>query len=151
MTTMTTSAEAGLKVREIHKSYTLGANLIEVLRGVSFELDLGNKLVLTGPSGSGKSTLLHIIGTLESPTSGGVVVSGQDTAKLSEPELAEFRNTQIGFVFQDPHLLPQYSVLDNVTLPALAFRRSADEVLSWAEELLNRVGLSHRLQRRPTR
>jgi len=120
-----------------------------VLRGVSFELAQGEALAVTGPSGSGKSTLLHLVGTLDSPTSGTVEIDGKDPSALPDKELARFRNRTIGFVFQEHHLLPQYSVLENVLLPALAFPESRDGARSRARELLERVGLGHRLDHRP--
>jgi lipoprotein-releasing system ATP-binding protein len=102
-----------------------------------------------GPSGSGKSTLLHILGTLDRPTSGSVRLDGKDPFILSEPELADFRNRRIGFVFQDHHLLPQCSVLENVLIPTLIGPDKRDDAVNWASELLSRVGLSGRLDHRP--
>jgi lipoprotein-releasing system ATP-binding protein len=119
-----------------------------VLRGISFALEPGESLVITGPSGSGKSTLLHIIGTLDEPTSGSVSIGGKDPFALSEPELARFRNDTIGFVFQDHHLLPQYSVLENALIPTLAYPGKGDR-RERAVELLTKVGLDHRLDHRP--
>jgi lipoprotein-releasing system ATP-binding protein len=109
----------------------------------------GDSLAITGPSGSGKSTLLHLIGTLDRPSSGSVLIRDRDPHQLPEPELASFRNHTIGFVFQDHHLLMQYSVLENVLIPTLAApgNRSADE--KRARDLLERVGLGHRLDHRP--
>ena len=91
-----------------------------MLRGVSCRLASGENLAVTGPSGCGKSTLLHIIGTLDAPTTGSVTLDGDDPFRLAEPALAAFRNHKIGFVFQDHHLLPQCSALENVLLPTLA-------------------------------
>jgi lipoprotein-releasing system ATP-binding protein len=102
-----------------------------------------------GPSGSGKSTLLHLIGGLDAPTAGRITFDGVDPYTLTEPELARFRNRTIGFVFQDAHLLPQYTVLENVIVPALAFRGGAAGAATRARELLARVGLSERLAHRP--
>src|SRR5439155_2519834 len=103
-----------------------------------------------GPSGSGKSTLLHLLGTLDRPTRGGVRLDGQNPFALSEPELADFRNRHVGFVFQDHHLLAQCTVLENVLIPTLVHAkcRSAD-VEKWVKELLERVGLAGRLDHRP--
>lgn len=143
------SAVAGLELRELRKSFRLGMTTVEVLRGVDLQLDSAESLVLTGPSGSGKSTLLHIAGTLDTPTSGTVLIEGRDPMNLSEAELARFRNATVGFVFQESHLLPQYSVLENVMLPALAFSAGSAKKISWAKELLDRVGLSERLLHRP--
>jgi len=134
---------------DVHKSFSTEMHRVDVLRGVSFELDLGEALAITGPSGAGKSTLLHLIGTLDTPTSGRVEIGGQDPHALTEPELARFRNGTIGFVFQDPHLLPQYTALENVLLPTLAFPGGDGSPRSRAEELLDRVGLAGRVDHRP--
>ena len=122
---------------------------LEILRDVSFEVSAGQSLAITGPSGSGKSTLLHILGSLDTPSSGGVEIDSIDPFALSELDLARFRNTVVGFVFQDHHLLPQHSLLENVLIPALAFGRPEPAVVVRARELLDRVGLSHRLDHRP--
>lgn len=133
-----------LKVSNLSKDY----GSVEVLRDVSFTFTDGVSVAITGPSGSGKSTLLHIIGTLEKPTGGQVAINDRNPFALSEPELARYRNTVIGFVFQDHHLLPQYSVLENVLVPTLAFKQESDAT-ERAHELLNRVGLTDRISHRP--
>ena len=138
-----------LKLDDVHKSFSTGTHRVEVLRGVSFELSAGEMLAITGPSGAGKSTLLHLIGTLDRPTSGRIEIDGRNPYALPEPELARFRNQSIGFVFQDSHLLPQYSVLENVLVPTLAFRDHEGQASGRARELLDRVGLEHRLDHRP--
>ena len=138
-----------LKVQDVHKSFEAGSHPVHVLQGISFEMSGGESLAITGPSGSGKSTLLHLIGTLDRPTSGQVLIDGKDPHQLPEPELALFRNRSVGFVFQDHHLLMQYSVLENVLIPTLAAPgdRAADE--KRARDLLDRVGLGPRLDHRP--
>jgi lipoprotein-releasing system ATP-binding protein len=141
-----------LKVRDIHKHFATAAEPVEVLRGISFDLGEGEALAITGPSGSGKSTLLHLIGSLDRPSAGTIEIGGTDPFSLPEPELAWFRNRTIGFVFQDSHLLPQYTVLENVVVPSLAFPgRGMDSKATEARatELLRRVGLGHRLHHRP--
>jgi lipoprotein-releasing system ATP-binding protein len=141
-----------LAVRDVHKRYELPSEPVVVLRGASLELAPGEALAITGPSGSGKSTLLHLIGTLDRPTSGTIEISGTDPFRLPEPELARFRNRRIGFVFQDAHLLPQYTVLENVLVPTVAFPDKgvdAKAAEARAVELLERVGLGHRLRHRP--
>jgi len=141
--------QAVLKAVDVHKSFEAETQRVDVLRGVSFEIEAGRALAVTGPSGSGKSTLLHLIGGLDRPSSGSIEIGGQDPYALSEPELARFRNRTVGFVFQEHHLLPQYSVLENVLLPTLAFPGDRQDSAGRARELLERVGLSHRLEHRP--
>jgi lipoprotein-releasing system ATP-binding protein len=139
-----------LAVRDVHKRFGVtseSSEPVEVLRGISFELGEGEALAITGPSGSGKSTLLHLIGSLDRPSSGTIEIDGTDPFALPEPKLAWFRNRTIGFVFQDSHLLPQYTVLENVLVPSLAFKGPSME--SRAAELLERVGLGHRMTHRP--
>ncbi len=133
-----------LKISNLSKDF----GKLQVLRNVSFSFSSGTSVAITGPSGSGKSTLLHIIGTLEKPSNGQVEINGTDPFELSEPELARYRNAVIGFVFQDHHLLPQYSVLENVLIPTLAFKQQPDAT-QLAQELLNQVGLSDRMSHRP--
>jgi lipoprotein-releasing system ATP-binding protein len=140
---------AELVVADVTKSYPTRAEPLEVLRGVSFRLASGEKMAVTGPSGCGKSTLLHIIGTLDTPTSGSVTLAGDDPFRLDEPRLAAFRNHKIGFVFQDHHLLPQCSVLENVLLPTLAAGKVPAAAVERARMLLDRVGLAQRLDHLP--
>jgi lipoprotein-releasing system ATP-binding protein len=139
-----------LQVTNLAKDYPTRSGPLSVLRDVSLDLDRGESLAVMGPSGSGKSTLLHLLGTLDRPTRGTVRLDGHDPFALPEPELADFRNRHVGFVFQDHHLLPQCTVLENVLIPTLVNRtgKSAD-VEAWAKELLERVGLSGRLDHRP--
>jgi lipoprotein-releasing system ATP-binding protein len=143
------AAPAGLAVHGVQKSFTSGASELPVLRDVDFRLEPGETLAVVGPSGSGKSTLLHVLGTLERPTAGKVILAGEDVYGLPEAALARLRNQRIGFVFQDSYLLPQYSVIENVLLPALAFRSGRDGARRRAVALLERVGLAARLRHRP--
>ena len=106
-----------LHVQHVARHFPTRSGPLVVLRDCSFELSAGENVVILGPSGSGKSTLLYIVGTLDAPTSGTVTLDGQDPFTLDERRLAEFRNRRIGFVFQDHHLLPQLSVLENVLVP----------------------------------
>lgn len=138
-----------LRVLDVHKAFELQDHRVEVLRGVSFEAKAGETIAVTGPSGSGKSTLLHILGTLEPPTTGTVEINSQSPFGWSEKKLAQFRNRTIGFIFQEHYLLPQYSVLENVLLPALASRGGRAGRVR-ARQLLDRVGLSHRTEHRPS-
>jgi len=120
------------------------------LRGVNLDVAPGDALAIMGPSGSGKSTLLYILGTLDRPTAGTATLEGTDPFALDEAKLAAFRNRKIGFVFQEHHLLPQCSVLENVLIPTLVNPSGRpDDAMKWARELLDRVGLGHRLEHRP--
>jgi lipoprotein-releasing system ATP-binding protein len=139
-----------LVVDNLAKQYPTRAEPLAVLRGVSFEMAAGENLAIVGPSGSGKSTLLNLLGTLDLPSSGRMLIEGQDPARMSEPELAAFRNRKIGFVFQDHYLLPQCSVLENVLLPAIAGGPLSEETARRGRELLDRVGLGGRLEHRPS-
>jgi lipoprotein-releasing system ATP-binding protein len=138
-----------LIVEHVAKQYPTRGEPLAVLRDVSLTLSEGQSAAIVGPSGSGKSTLLSIIGGLELPTSGRVVLDGQDPVALAEPKLAAFRNRKIGFVFQDHHLLPQCSVLENVLVPTVAAGRTPPDATDRARRLLDRVGLSDRLDHRP--
>lgn len=155
-----------LKLAAIQKRYdsTDGGAPVSVLRDISFELARGASLAIVGPSGCGKSTLLNIIGTLDRPTGGEVLLDGQNLATLDELQLAAVRNRQIGFIFQAHHLLPQCTVLENVLVPTLArpspgltatlspsdgVRGSPETPQTRATRLLKRVGLENRLSHRP--
>jgi lipoprotein-releasing system ATP-binding protein len=139
---------ADLVVSNVAKSYPTRDEPLVVLRDISVELSIGENVAILGPSGSGKSTLLHIIGTLDTPTSGEVTLRDQDPFQLNEPQLAKFRNENIGFIFQDHHLLPQLSVLENVLIPTIASGASSDATAR-AKDLIDRVGLSPRMDHRP--
>ena len=149
------NATPALVAADVCKHFALGDQTVEVLRAVSLHVEMGQSLALIGPSGSGKSTLLHLLGTLEPPTSGQIAISGQDPLALPEPQLARFRNQHIGFVFQNHHLLPQYSALENALIPTLAFPQADFRLSSSrsrrerARDLLIAVGLEERLHHRP--
>jgi lipoprotein-releasing system ATP-binding protein len=138
-----------LIVENIAKEYPTPGEPLRVLSGVSFSLTRGDSLAILGPSGSGKSTLLSILGTLEPPTTGNVRLAGQDPFALSEADLAAFRSRQVGFVFQDHHLLPQCTVTENVLVPFLADGAATTGEEQRASDLLHRVGLAERLTHRP--
>lgn len=138
-----------LSVQQLSKDYPTRSGSLSVLRDVQLELQPGDAVAIMGPSGSGKSTLLYILGTLDRPTHGTVRINNTDPFALSEPELAHFRNRNVGFVFQDHHLLPQCTVLENVLIPTLAGGAPKNDTEKWARELLERVGLSQRLDHRP--
>ena len=138
-----------LQADAIGMQYETPNDPLVVLRDVCLTLADGDSVSITGPSGSGKSTLLNILGSLEPPTAGSVTLDGCNPYTLAPRELARFRNRQIGFVFQEHHLLPQCTVLENVLLPALADKRSNDGRVQRAEILLGRVGLTARMAHRP--
>jgi lipoprotein-releasing system ATP-binding protein len=138
-----------LVVEQLTKDYSTTGGVLSILRGVDLTMNRGEALAITGPSGSGKSTLLYILGVLDTPTSGRVTVEDQQPLELGEAAQAEFRNSKIGFIFQDHHLLPQCSVLENVLLPTLAGRGADSAAEQRASELLRRVGLEDRLSHRP--
>ena len=134
----------------LSKSYPTPTTPLEVLRDVSLRMDRGESLAIVGPSGSGKSTLLNLLGTLDSPTSGTFELASTDPSQLSEAALARFRNEQIGFIFQEHHLLPQLTVLENTLVPALATGKPDNAMIERARFLLERVGLSDRTGHLPS-
>ncbi len=136
-----------LEVRDLVKDYPTAAGPLSVLRGVTLTLAAGEALSIMGPSGGGKSTLLFLLGALDEPTSGTVLLDGRNPFALPPEELARFRNRSVGFIFQDHCLLPQCSVLENVLAPTLVAPKGDYE--SRAEALLKRVGLAHRMAHRP--
>jgi lipoprotein-releasing system ATP-binding protein len=138
-----------LEVKDVSKEYPTPAGPLRVLSGISISLNAGQSVSIVGPSGSGKSTLLYIMGALEPPTTGAVLLSGRSPFEMDEKSLAAFRNEQIGFVFQDHHLLPQCSVLENVLIPTLVAPDSNGPFRTGALELLERVGLGPRTHHRP--
>ena len=138
-----------LSVRELQKSFSEGGNEIHVLQGVNFDLAEGERLAVVGESGVGKSTLLHILGTLDRPTGGKILFGGKQLPLDDEAALCEFRNRQIGFVFQFHYLLPDFSALENVMFPALVQGIEPAQAKREAVQLLDLVGLTDRLSHRP--
>lgn len=141
-----------LKAEGIKKSFFKGKTEIPVIRGVDFSIHSGEMIAITGASGAGKSTLLHILGTLEQPSSGRVLFgqAQQDVFKFSEKALSLFRNRALGFVFQFHYLLPEFSALENVMMPALIAGHPRAAAEKQAKDLLQFVGLGHRLEHRPS-
>ena len=133
-----------LQVKNLDKEFHSAAETLQVLKNVNLEMSAGENLSIVGPSGCGKSTLLYILGTLDQPSAGEVVLDQVEPFKLSGKQLAHFRNHSIGFVFQDHHLLPQLTVAENVLLPALAEGAASEEMILRAAELIQSVGLSER-------
>ena len=138
-----------LELVDVVRRYGTGEAAVEALRGVSFAVQPGELVAIVGPSGSGKSTLLHLAGALDRPTAGSVRFSGRDVAELSDPELAELRNREVGFVFQQFQLLPRTTARDNVALPLLYAGAARAERRARAVAALEAVGLGHRLEHHP--
>jgi ABC-type lipoprotein export system ATPase subunit len=138
-----------LSAHGLHKTYTLGQRSLEVLRGVDLELRRGEFLALRGASGAGKSTLLHLLGGLDMPNQGEILLGGRDLSTLGRRELARLRSKEVGFIFQAYYLLPELDALENVCLPARMVRKSAPEAEARGRELLTRVGLGERLDHKP--
>lgn len=138
-----------LDAHGLAKQYPAPAGPITVLSDIDLHLEAGDSAAIVGPSGSGKSTLLHVLGALDPPSAGTVTLDGTNPYTLDDTGLAAFRNRQVGFVFQDHHLLPQCSVLENVLIPTIAGGGDGDAPRTRAIDLLEQVGLSHRLHHRP--
>jgi lipoprotein-releasing system ATP-binding protein len=138
-----------LDVRDLRKEYRSGAESIRVLRGVTFGVHAGEFVAVVGQSGCGKSTLLHLLGGLDRPSSGEILVEGKALHPSSQAALDRYRNRQIGFIFQAHHLLPEFTALENVMVPALIGRESPAEARARAAGLLAEVGLTERLEHRP--
>lgn len=139
-----------LSVQNVSKSFSTAGDPLQVLRDVSLQLSGGQSLAIVGPSGSGKSTLLQILGTLDRPDTGTVNVDGDDPFVLNDTELAHWRNRKVGFIFQDHHLLPQLSVIENVLVPALAIGTTTEQQIGRATELVRAVGLAERTTHLPS-
>jgi lipoprotein-releasing system ATP-binding protein len=138
-----------LEARDVHKSFRQGPVTLEVLQGVNIRVSAGERLAIVGASGSGKTTLLQILGGLDRPTSGHVLVDGQDVHELTEDARGALRNRAVGFVYQFHHLLPEFSALENVAMPLLVRRVKTADARKRASEILDRVGLGERLDHRP--
>ena len=139
-----------INVDSVHKSYELGETSVHALRGVTFSIEKGEFVSIMGPSGSGKSTLMNIVGCLDTPSEGTYLLNQRDVGQLDEEQLAGIRNQEIGFIFQQFHLLPRSTALENVALPLKYASVQRAEQLFRAEEVLNKVGLSDRLSHKPT-
>jgi len=142
-------SEAFLSAKNVGKTYLLGKRVLEVLRGVNLEVERGDFLALRGASGAGKSTLLHLLGGLDFPEPGEILSRGRTLSSLSSHDLAQWRNRQVGFIFQAYYLLPELDALENVCLPARMARMPAGEAAKRGRELLARVGLAERMEHKP--
>jgi lipoprotein-releasing system ATP-binding protein len=138
-----------IEVAGVTKSYPVGGTLLTVLRGLDLTLEQGEMVAIVGASGVGKSTLLHVLGGLDSIDQGTIRIGDAALGRLSDAELVAFRNTNVGFVFQFHHLLPEFTALENAEMPMRIARRPAAERLTRAKGLLTRVGLGERLEHRP--
>src|SRR5580698_2059379 len=138
-----------LEARNVHKSFRQGPVTLEVLQGVAISVAVGERIAIVGASGSGKTTLLQILGGLDRPTTGHVLVDGKDIHEQSEQERGALRNRALGFVYQFHHLLPEFSALENVAMPLLVRRMKVSEAKERARRILGRVGLAQRLGHRP--
>lgn len=139
-----------LRAENIHKSYTMGkSSELKVIKGLDLEIHQGEILAIIGPSGVGKSTLLHILGALDRPTKGKVIINSTDVFSMGDQEIANLRNRMVGFVFQFHHLLPEFTALENVAMPGLIARKNTEQVYKTAKGLLEDVGLQDRMEHRP--
>ncbi|MCX6125765.1 MAG: ABC transporter ATP-binding protein, partial [Proteobacteria bacterium] len=139
-----------IALRSVRKEYTIDSARVEALRGVNITIADGEMVAVTGKSGAGKSTLLHIIGTLDRPTSGEVVLGGTDVSTMNDSALSRFRNRAVGFVFQMNNLLPEFSALENVMMPGIIGGYSRSALRDRGIELLTTVGLAERVNHRPS-
>ena len=138
-----------IELNNIQRHFKMGQEVVKALRGIDLEIQKGEYVALMGPSGSGKSTLMNILGALDTPTSGKYHLNGQEVEKLSDSELANIRNKEIGFVFQTFNLLPRTTALDNVALPLIYAGKSKSQRMQRAKEVLMQVGLADRMTHKP--
>ncbi|WP_306352962.1 ABC transporter ATP-binding protein [Flavobacterium sp. '19STA2R22 D10 B1'] len=138
-----------IKITDIKRDFVLGNEIVKVLKGIDIQINKGEYVALMGPSGSGKSTLMNLLGCLDTPTSGQYILNGKDVSKMTDDELAEIRNKEIGFVFQTFNLLPRTTALNNVALPMIYAGYSKTDRTKRAEEVLTQVGLSDRMDHEP--
>lgn len=138
-----------IKIRDIIRDFPLGQEIVHVLKGIDLDIERGEYVALMGPSGSGKSTLMNLLGCLDTPTAGSYLLNGKDVSSMSDDQLAEIRNTEIGFVFQTFNLLPRTTALDNVALPMIYAGASKSARVKRAEEVLTDVGLADRMDHKP--
>ncbi|PKD21113.1 macrolide ABC transporter ATP-binding protein [Salegentibacter salinarum] len=138
-----------IEIRQITRDFPLGNETVKVLKGIDLDIDRGEYVAIMGPSGSGKSTLMNLLGCLDTPTSGHYILNGKDVSQMSDDELAEIRNKEIGFVFQTFNLLPRTTALENVALPMIYAGYSKADRIKRAEAVLTEVGLGDRMDHKP--
>ncbi|WBL24878.1 ABC transporter ATP-binding protein [Zunongwangia sp. HGR-M22] len=138
-----------IEIRNIIRNFPLGQEVVKVLKGIDLDIDRGEYVAFMGPSGSGKSTLMNLLGCLDTPTGGSYILNGKDVSQMTDSELAEVRNKEIGFVFQTFNLLPRTTALDNVALPMIYAGASKADRKKRAEEVLTDVGLGDRMDHKP--
>lgn len=138
-----------ISCNNLHKSYFQARLEVPVLMGINLHINEGESLAIVGISGSGKSTLLHLLGGLDTPTSGDIQIKGQSISTIKEEERCRLRNHSLGFIYQFHHLLPEFSALENVAMPLLIRRMNSKEAYDRAAEMLNQVGLNHRMSHTP--
>lgn len=138
-----------LECRQLTKRYAQGDLNVEVLKGVDVSISAGQRVAIMGASGSGKSTLLHLLGGLEKPSSGSVILDGADLNKVGSAKLSRLRNQSLGFIYQFHHLLGEFTILENVAMPLLIGKQPIKQAQEQAAELLKRVGLGHRVMHKP--
>ena len=138
-----------IKIRNITRDFPLGNEIVKVLKGIDLDIESGEYVALMGPSGSGKSTLMNLLGCLDTPTSGSYELNGKDVSNMTDDELAEIRNKEIGFVFQTFNLLPRTTALENVALPMIYAGASKSERTERAKQVLTDVGLADRMDHKP--
>ena len=133
-----------LSCSKLHKTFTQGGVVLNILNGIDFSVAPGETVSITGSSGSGKSTLLHLLAGLDKPTSGEIIINGNDFSKLNDNQICSIRNQNLGFIYQFHHLLPEFTALENVLMPLMIHGHISDDKRNNALELLNRLGLSKR-------
>ena len=138
-----------VRCRDLKQSYHQGGLHVDVLQGVNLDVEQGSCIAITGVSGSGKSTLLHLLGGLDEPTGGDVVVAGESLSDMSEESRGALRNKALGFIYQFHHLLPEFTALENVAIPLLVRNMDIDEAKSRASSILSKVGLEQRIGHKP--
>ena len=138
-----------IKTVNLYKHFEKGDNTVDVLKGINFDIEAGETVAITGPSGSGKTTLLQIIGLLDKPSSGSVVINGEDESKSTESRKSILRNQYFGFIYQFHHLIPEFTALENVMMPLLVRNQSIAESRKKSVGILEKIGIHHRLNHKP--